>query len=154
MSTEGGERKTSTMRKDREVSSVPGDRNTALLAWLALEREAVWFFPYVGARVAAVADQARAAARAHTIVRDRLLELVVDDTTTVQPSYDVGAIDSADRASAAARRLEQRIQSACLAVVAASTGADRELGVTGLRTAALAELAWSGKPRAFPGLAD
>lgn len=130
-------------------------RNTALLTWLALEREALWFFPYLGARVTQLADQARAAARAHTIVRDRLLGLVVDDTTTVQPSYDIGTIDTVDTASAAARQLEQRIQSACLAVVtASSSGQDRELGVTGLRTAALADLGWSGKVRAFPGLAD
>ncbi|MGA8851714.1 MAG: DUF4439 domain-containing protein [Aeromicrobium sp.] len=129
-------------------------RNAALIAWLALEREAVWFYPFVGARVPDVADRARSAARAHAVTRDRLLGSVVDDTTTVQPSYDVGTIDTEANASSAARRLEQRIQAACLAVVAASTGDDREVAVSGLRTAATDELGWSGRARAFPGMAD
>lgn len=129
------------------------DRGAAMIAWLALEREAVWFYPYVGARVPAVADRARSAGRAHAIARDRLLGLVAEDTTTVQPSYDVGAITTVSNASTAARRLEQRIQAACLALVAASTGDDRAVGVAGLRTAARAELGWSGQARAFPGMA-
>ena len=123
-----------------------------LIAWLALEREAVWFFPYAGARVPAVAERARSATRAHAIIRDRLLGVVADNTTTVQPSYDVGPIDTVSTASTAARGLEQRIQAACLAVVAGSTGDDRELGITGLRRAAKAELRWSGEARAFPGM--
>lgn len=129
------------------------DRESALTAWLALEREAAWFFPYVGARVSAVEDRARSAARAHAITRDRLLGLVAEDTTTVQPSYDVGPVETAANASTAARRLEQRIQAACLALVAASAGPERDLGVAGLRTAARAELTWSAEARAFPGMA-
>lgn len=130
------------------------DRSAALIAWLALEREAAWFYPYAGARVPAVADRARSATRAHALTRDRLLGLVTDDTTPVQPSYDVGTIDTTTNASTAARRLEQRIQAACLAVVGASTGDGREFGITGLRKAAKAELGWSGKARAFPGMAS
>ncbi len=133
---------------------VSARREAALIAWLALEREAVWFFPYAGARVTRIAGDARKAAAAHAAARDRLLGLVRDDTTTVQPTYDVGTIDSVAGASAAARLLERRVQAACLAVVAASSGASREVGVTGLQVAALAELGWSGRARAFPGMAD
>lgn len=129
-------------------------RDDAVNAWLALEREAVWFYPYAGARVPGVAVEARRAAAAHTLVRDRLLALVDDDTTTLQPSYNVGALDSVASASTAARHLEQRIQAACLAVVAASSRDDREVAVTGLRRAALAEIGWSGQARAFPGMRD
>lgn len=128
--------------------------DAATLRWLALEREATWFYPYLGARVPGLADRARTAARAHVTVRDDLLDRVSDDTTTVQPSYDVGPIESAATASAAARDLESRIQAACLALVAASAADDRALGVQGLRRAAVAELRWSGTPRAFPGMAD
>lgn len=127
-------------------------RDDALLTWLALEREAVWFYPYAGARVPAIADRARAAAADHALVRDRLLGLVEQDTTRVRPGYDVGELDSADAVSAAARDLEQRIQAACLGVVAAPAGEARQLGVRALRTAALAELDWSETARAYPGL--
>jgi hypothetical protein len=136
-----------------------GMRNSTLLAWLALEREAVWFYPFAGARVSGVADDARTAAASHRRTRDRLLSLVKDDTTTVRPSYDVGTLDSVDldsidAVSIAARDLEQRIQSACLAVVASSDGDDRGDAIAGLRTASLAEIAWSGEARAFPGMRD
>ena len=121
----------------------------ALTAWLALEREAVWFYPYAGARVSAVAGRARRAAAAHEAMRDRLLDEITDDTTTIQPSYDVGPVTNASQVATAARDLEQRIQAACLRLV---TTDRRQLGVSGLRRAATAEMVWTDQPRAFPGL--
>lgn len=129
-------------------------RDDAVNRWLALEREAVWFYPFAGARVPGAAAGARAATTAHTLTRDRLLALVDDDTTTVQPSYDVGALDSVESVSTAARRLEQRVQAACVELVLVSQAQDREVAVSGLRRAALAEIDWSGRARAFPGLDD
>ena len=120
-----------------------------LTPWLALEREAVWFYPYAGARVRAVAGRARAAAAAHASSRDELLSQIDDDTTTVQPSYDVGPLTTQAQVAAAASDLERRIQAACLRVVDSPR---RAMGVAGLRRAARAEMTWTDQPRAFPGL--
>ncbi|MGJ9422747.1 DUF4439 domain-containing protein [Aeromicrobium sp. CF3.5] len=131
----------------------PQGRQRRLIDWLELEREATWFYPFVQARVPDVDDLARASAAAHVATRDGLLARIARDTTVARPSYDVGPLDSADDARAAARSLEQRIQAACVAVVGASLTQDRSFAIRGLRTAAVAELRWGGEARAFPGLA-
>lgn len=130
----------------------PQGRQGRLIDWLKLEREAVWFYPFVQARVPDVNDLARASAAAHVATRDGLLARIARDTTVARPSYDVGPLDSADAARAAARSLEQRIQAACVAVVEASLTQDRSFAVRGLRTAAVAEIRWDGTASAFPGL--
>ncbi len=132
----------------------PGERQYRLIGWLELEREATWFYPFVQARVPDVDDLARASAAAHVTTRDRLLARITDDTTVARPTYDVGPLDSADDARAAAQSLEQRIQAACVAVVQASLTQDRSFAIRGLRAAAVAELRWGGTARAFPGLAE
>ncbi len=134
--------------------AAPQERQARLIGWLELEREATWFYPFVQARVPEVDDLARASAAAHVATRDRLLARIADDTTVARPSYDVGPLDSADDARAAAQSLEQRIQAACVAVVRASLTQDRSFAIRGLRGAAVAEMRWGGTARAFPGLAS
>ncbi len=134
--------------------AAPQERQARLIGWLELEREATWFYPFVQARVPEVDDLARASAAAHVATRDRLLARIADDTTVARPSYDVGPLDSADDARAAAQSLEQRIQAACVAVVRASLTQDRSFAIRGVRGAAVAEMRWGGTARAFPGLAS
>ena len=129
-----------------------GDRQLALMAWLALEREAVWLYPFLGARVPAVADRARRSLKAHQRTRDLLVAQSTVDTTRAEPAYDVGPLTSAKQARKAAQGLERRIQAACALVLRLSEPGQRELPLEHLRTAALAEITWSGKPQAFPGL--
>lgn len=128
------------------------DREAALQAWLSLEREAVWVYPFIGARVPALADRSRLALAAHRATRDRLITWITNDTTTARASYDIGSITSVARGEAAAQDIEKRIQTACLSVLQLASPQQRERGLKGLRTAAAAEMAWGGKPRAFPGL--
>lgn len=128
------------------------DRNVALLGWLALEREAVWFYPYAGARVDEIADRARDSLTAHRTQRDALLGVVEDDSTRPAASYDVGPITTVAEAEAAAQSLERRIQAACLTLIRVSGRADRDDALTGVRRAAIAEITWGATPRAFPGL--
>lgn len=127
----------------------------ALQDWLALEHEAVWLYPVIGARFAAVADQARASYDKHRDVRDRLLfrlhQLGVEPVPT-ELSYDVGRVRSRALALAAARRIESGIAAACLRLAGDSTGDLRTYAIAGLRRAALADIAWGGRPDAFPGL--
>ena len=134
--------------------AAPQERQARLIGWLELEREATWFYPFVQARVPEVDDLARASAAAHVATRDRLLARIADDTTVARPSYDVGPLDSADDARAAAQSLEQRIKAACVAVVRASLTQDRSFAIRGVRGAAVAEMRWGGTARAFPGLAS
>ena len=128
------------------------DREAALQAWLSLEREAVWVYPFIGARVPALADRSRLALAAHRATRDRLVTWITDDTTTARAAYDIGPISSVSQGEAAARDLEKRIQTACLSVLQLAPPEQRERALKGLRTAAAAEMAWGGNPHAFPGL--
>ncbi len=129
------------------------DRTTALNAWLALEREAVWLYPLIGARVAAAADRARSSLATHQQSRDRLLaELATDDTTRAQAAYEVPPLTDLKQARRVAQDIERRIQAACASALGASDRRDRMLPLIGLRTAALAELTWGGTAQPFPGL--
>jgi hypothetical protein len=129
----------------------------ALQDWLALEHEAVWLYPVIGARFDALATRARRSYGQHTNVRDRLLsrlhQLDVEPVPTAL-SYDVGRLRTKARAAAAARQLEGDIAAACLTLAGESTGELRTYATAGLRRAALAEITWNGRPRAFPGLPD
>jgi hypothetical protein len=129
----------------------------ALQDWLALEHEAVWLYPVIGARFDALAARARTSYGQHTGVRDRLLsrlhELDVEPVPTAL-SYDVGRLRTRARAGEAARQVERDITAACLTLAGESTGELRTYATAGLRRAALAEITWGGPPKAFPGLPD
>ena len=128
----------------------------AMQGWLALEHQAVWLYPVIGARFDGLADRARRSDEAHRDERDRLLARL--HALDVKPvvaklSYDVSGIRSAQQAQRAARRLEGSIAAACLTLVGDSIEDDAQTyAIRGLRRAARAELAWGGQPRAFPGL--
>ena len=123
--------------------------------WLALEHEAVWLYPVIGARFKDLADRARASYDEHRDVRDRLLlrlhEMRIEPVSTAL-SYDVGRLRTKSRARAAAQDVERGIAAACLTLIGDSTGELQAYATAGLRRAALAELAWGGQPAAFPGL--
>lgn len=130
-------------------------RTSALQAVLALEHEAVWLYPVIGAKHDRLAEGARASYDAHRSARDGLLARL--DRLGVEPvgtalAYDITGLRTPTAARRSARRLEQRIAAGCLTLVGVTEGDERTFAVAGLRRAALAELAWGGKPTAFPGL--
>ena len=127
----------------------------ALQAWLALEHEAVWLYPLVGARRDDLVDRATASFEAHRDTRDGLLSRVraLDvEPVVAELAYRVGPVTTSAEAEAAAQSLEARISSACLALAGAAEGDLREHAVRNLRRAALAGLTWGAAPTAFPGL--
>ncbi len=79
--------------------------------WLALEHEAVWLYPVIGARFKDLADRARTSYDEHRDVRDRLLlrlhEMDVEPVSTAL-SYDVGRLRTKARARGGARRRRTR----------------------------------------------
>jgi hypothetical protein len=115
----------------------------------------VWLYPVIGARFAGLTDRARESYDKHRDVRDRLLfrlhRLGVEPVPT-DLSYDVARVRSKALALGTARRIEGDIAAACLRLAGDSTGDLRTYAIAGLRRAALAELAWGGRPDAFPGL--
>ena len=127
----------------------------ALQAWLALEHEAVWLYPVVGARIDGLRGRATASFEAHRDVRDdlvvRLRELGAEPGSAAL-GYRAGSLATAEEANGAARSLEARICAAELALAGTAEGELRELAVTALRTSALAEQTWGATPKAFPGL--
>ena len=123
--------------------------------WLALEHEAVWLYPVIGARYDALADRARTAYDDHGTVRDGLLARLHQIKVEPVPpalSYDVVRLRTKVRALATARQLERDIAAVCLTLAGDSTDDLRTYATRGLRRAALAELTWGGRPSAFPGL--
>ncbi|MET0819542.1 MAG: ferritin-like domain-containing protein [Aeromicrobium sp.] len=130
----------------------PGE---ALQAWLALEHEAVWMYPVVGARVDSLVKIARTSFSAHRDTRDALVgRLRSRGTSPVAAAlgYDVGPLTSDAEARAAAQSLEARISSAILTLAGVAEGDLRAYAVTALRTSALAEQTWGATQKAFPGL--
>lgn len=126
----------------------------ALQDWLALEHEAVWLHAMIGGRFPELGDAARTAYTSHRAVRDRLLAHL--HTAGVEPvstgiAYDIGDLTTVKQARSIARRLEQSIAAACL-TLAGISAEQRAFAMSGLRRAALADLAWGGHPTAFPGL--
>lgn len=127
----------------------------ALQAWLALEHEAVWLYPVIGARFDDLTKTARASFEAHRDTRDdvltRLRALGAQPVGT-QLSYDVGPLTDATEARQAARTLEAGISAACLALAGVTEGAMRKHAIRNLQESARAELTWGARPHAFPGL--
>lgn len=126
-----------------------------LNAWLALEHEAVWLYPLVGARFDDLLPQARASFETHRDTRDgllrRLAALNVEPVST-QLTYGTSLPRTPARAERAAQDVESRIAAACLQLAGDSQGRLRAHAMKNLTKAALAELAWGGEPQAFPGL--
>ncbi|MEJ7636176.1 DUF4439 domain-containing protein [Aeromicrobium sp.] len=127
----------------------------ALQDWLAIEHEAVWLYPVIGARFDDLANRARRSYALHRNLRDRLLarldDLGVEPVATAL-TYDVGPLRTKAQALSQARRVERDVAAACLTLTGESSGELRAFATRELRRAALAELAWGAQPRAFPGL--
>jgi hypothetical protein len=127
----------------------------ALQAWLALEHQAVWLHPVLGARFDELRQRATVSFAAHRATRDaviaRLRALDAEPVRT-RLAYDVGPLTTPDEARGAARTLEAEICAACLTLAGAVEDDTRAYAVTNLTRAALAELTWGAPPQAFPGL--
>jgi hypothetical protein len=127
----------------------------AMQAWLALEHEAVWLYPVVGARVESLVKPARSSFSTHRDTRDALvgrLRSLGADPVSAGLAYDVGPLTSAGGARAAAQSLEARISGALLTLAGVAEGDLRAHAVAALRTSALAEQTWGAALAAFPGL--
>lgn len=131
------------------------DTTDALQSWLALEHEAVWLYPVIGARFDDLTKAARASFEAHRDIRDDLLIRLraqgVEARGTAL-SYDVGPMTTAAQARKAALTVETSISAACLALVGVTEHTLRTYAIKNLTTSARAELTWGAKPQAFPGL--
>lgn len=127
----------------------------ALQTWLALEHEAVWLYPVIGARFDDLTKSARTSFESHRDIRDEVITRLraqgVEPVGT-ELSYDVGPLTSSAEAREAARALEASISAACLALVGVTEDAMRKYAIKGLTRAARAELTWGAQPQAFPGL--
>ncbi|MCW2839395.1 MAG: hypothetical protein JWR55_878 [Aeromicrobium sp.] len=127
----------------------------ALQAWLALEHEAVWLYPVLGARFDDLVERATTSFEAHRDTRDAVLarlRALDAEPVSAQLSYDMGALTTAAEARAAARTLEAGITAACLTLTGATEDDARAYAIRNLTKAALAEMTWGAPPRAFPGL--
>lgn len=128
---------------------------TGLQECLALEQEAIWVYAYLGARIPTAGKAAHRAFANHRQSRDALIAMLRASKAT-QPmprsDYAVGTVENLEQAAAMARSIEARSAAAYVSLVGAGEGKDREFALNTLRKAALATLAWGGKPTAFPGL--
>ncbi len=127
----------------------------ALQAWLALEHEAVWFYPVVGARLDGLRERATSSFEAHRDIRDDLLGRLRDlqvEPVVAALAYEVGPIATAAEARAAAQRIESQVSAACLSLVGVAEGAVRTFAIENLTVSALATQTWGAEATAFPGL--
>ena len=127
----------------------------SLQAWLALEHEAVWLHPVLGARFDELRKRASTSFEAHRDTRDNVvarLRAAGAEPVRAQLTYGVGPLTTPDEARAAARTLEAEICAACLTLAGAAQDEGRAFAIKNLTRAALAELTWGAAPRAFPGL--
>jgi hypothetical protein len=128
----------------------------ALQTWLAVEHEAVWLYPVLGARFDDLLDRATASFEAHRDTRDAVLARLRDldaEPVSAQLTYDIGTVTTIDDARSAAQTVEATISAACLALAGVAEQDDtRTYAIRNLTRAALAELTWGAPPRAFPGL--
>lgn len=127
----------------------------ALNAWLALEHEAVWLYPVIGARFPDLRSRATRSFEAHRDVRDALLSrlqrLGVDPVST-QLSYRLGQMKTDKLAGRTAQNIESRISAACLQLAGEAESRTRTYAIKHVKRAALAEQTWGAAPSAFPGL--
>lgn len=126
-----------------------------LQAWLALEHEAVWLYPVIGARRADLVDRATTSFEAHRDTRDALQARLRSAGVEPVPgklSYNVGTVTTSGEAMAAAQTVEADISAVCLALTGVVEGEARRYAIRHLTRAALAEITWGATPRPFPGL--
>ena len=128
---------------------------SALQQWLALEHEAIWLLPLVGARFGELTRLSRRTRDAHLVARDELLQRLHDagaDPVATALSYEVGPRKTVAQAKKAVRSVETRVAAAALGLVGEMAGDERVFASTALRRAAMTQLDWGGAPTAFPGL--
>ncbi|MFI5428112.1 DUF4439 domain-containing protein [Aeromicrobium sp. UC242_57] len=107
-----------------------------LNAWLALEHEAVWLYPVIGAPFDGLRARANQSFEAHRDTRDALLARL--DRLGVEPvstalSYRTHALKNVASARRAARDIESRISAACLQVAGRSDADTRTFAVKSSR---------------------
>lgn len=127
-----------------------------LNAWLALEHEAVWLYPIIGARFEGLLPRATRSFESHRNTRDALLgrlQNLSTDPVSTQLSYGA-APTSKTQATSTAQNLEIRISAACLKLTGEARGSTRKNAIKNLTKAAVASQTWGAAPRAFPGLPD
>ncbi|WP_456697326.1 DUF4439 domain-containing protein [Aeromicrobium sp. P5_D10] len=127
----------------------------ALNGWLAVEHEAVWLYPVIGARFADLRPRATRSFEMHRDTRDALLgrlQLLGVDPVSTELSYETGPLTNENQARKAAQAVEARICAACLQLAGEATSDLRTSAVKNLKKAALAEQTWGASPKAFPGL--
>jgi hypothetical protein len=137
----------------------------ALQRTLAAEHAAVYVFAALGGRASSLTAHALRSALstaydAHLQRRDRLRILTTaagGDPVAAEPAYRLptavtGAQPSAAAIEAEALRVERRCAATYAALVAATTGEDRQWAVDALVATAVGEAAFGGLPEALPGL--
>lgn len=132
----------------------------ALAPVLAAEHTVVWAYGTLGSRLpAAEQDKARTLLVAHERARDSVRDAILaagGKPPAAKPAYE---LPFALTDAASARRLAAFVESRLAAVYADLVAAEsslptRQLGVTGLTTAAVRSYQWGGTPVAFPGLPE
>lgn len=132
--------------------TIAEDLNT----WLALEHEAVWLYPIIGARFEGLRPRATRSFESHRNTRDALLgrlQKISTEPVSTRLSYGAAPTSRA-HATSAAQDLESRIAAACLQLTGEAGGSTRSYAIKNLHRAATASQTWGAPPRAFPGLPD
>jgi hypothetical protein len=137
----------------------------ALQRTLAAEHAAIYLLAALGGRASSLTAPALRSALAtaydaHLQRRDRLRILTSDaggDPVAAEPAYRLpsgatAAQVSASAIEAEALRVERRCAATYAALVAATSGADRQWAVDALVATAVGQAAFGGVPEALPGL--
>lgn len=127
----------------------------ALNRALAAEHAAVYAFPVIAARFAALHAKALDAQKEHENRRDRLIELLaVRGSASIDPLtvYRVPGLDDRESALSFARSLETACMGPYAALVGVTQNEERRIAATYLSRAAAAVVRWGGTVSPFPGL--
>lgn len=128
----------------------------ALQRALAGEHAAVYGYGAAGARLSGSARaRARGAYDAHVARRDRLAALLVDAgqvPRAAEPAYELPRVASPADAESLALGMEERLAVVYGDLVAAASGALRELAARTLQETAVRASQWRGASTPFPGL--
>lgn len=148
----------SAPRPEDSATSAPptSELEAAWQASVAMENAAVFGFGLVGGRLGASNQAAQWSLGLHTAHRDQLrAALAADDATAPAPgpAYTPPSSVTTNRdAIRLAASIELASQPAYTGLVVAGTTPWRATAARWLRTSALAELAWTGRVEALPGL--
>jgi hypothetical protein len=135
----------------------------ALQRALAAEHAATYVYGALGAAtsVSATPDLFAAVSAAyadHRARRDLLTARLRDrgaEPVAAEAAYEVPPrLDSPASVSGAALRVERACEETYAWVVEQTSGADRQVGVTALTSAAVRALAFRGSPEIFPGMGE